>query len=101
MHNTVTHDVVEPCASTGEGGPFVLNLCSVPGPIAVPQPRGRDLGRYAFFVSRGREGESDRFWLHMGYFQSRDEAQKWLGVLNRIYPMAFVAPAHRTFASVT
>jgi len=101
MNSSVLHDIDAPQPGAGEGGPFVLNLCSVPGPIAIPQPRGREFIKYAFFVSRGSEGDNERFWLHMGYFQSRDEAQKWLGVLHRIYPMAFVTPARLTFAAVT
>jgi hypothetical protein len=78
-------------------GPFVLNLCAVRSPLAIPQPRARNLVKYAFFVSRGREVDRERFWLHMGYFESRDEAQKWLSVLHPIYPLAFVTPAAVTF----
>ena len=79
-----------------EVGPFVLNLCSVPGPIALPQPRSRDLTRFTFFCSRGSEGERQQCWLHMGYFSTRTEAQKWLGVLHRVYPKAFVSQAQLT-----
>lgn len=79
-------------------GPFVLNLCSVPGPISIPQPRAPGLSRYAFFVSRGVEGNREQSWLHMGYFASRAEAEKWLEVLHRVYPFAFVTAAPLTFA---
>jgi hypothetical protein len=82
-----------------EPGPFVLNLCSVPGPIAIPQPRSRNLVKYAFFVSRGTEDGRDSFWLHMGYFDSRNEALKWRTILQRIYPLSFVTSASITFAS--
>ena len=87
----------DPEPDHGEAGPFVLNLCSVPGPIAIPQPRASGVSRYAFFVSRGVEGNREQCWLHMGYFASRAEAQKWLEVLHRVYPMAFVTPAPLTF----
>lgn len=80
-----------------EAGPFVLNLCSVPGHLSIPQPRAPGLSRYAFFVSRGVEGNRDQCWLHMGYFASRAEAQKWLGILQRVYPLAFVTAAPLTF----
>jgi hypothetical protein len=80
-----------------EPGPFVLNLCSIPAPISIPQPRSRNLVKYAFFVSRGTEGGRECFWLHMGYFASRDEALKWQTVLQRIYPLAFVTSASMTF----
>jgi hypothetical protein len=72
----VPHDVLDASGDDSEElGPFVLNLCAVNGPLAVPQPRARDLVEYAFFVSRGVEGGRERFWLHMGYFESRAEAQ--------------------------
>jgi len=80
-----------------EPGPFVLNLCSIPAPISIPQPRSTNLVKYAFFVSRGTEDGRDCFWLHMGYFSSRDEAHKWQTILQRIYPLAFVTPASMTF----
>jgi hypothetical protein len=79
------------------GPPYVLNLCSVPRTLAIPQPRSPALARYAFFVSRGVEGHRDQCWLHMGYFQSCEEAQKWLQILKRVYPMAFITPAQLTF----
>ncbi|HEY1282995.1 MAG TPA: hypothetical protein VGE96_00820 [Steroidobacteraceae bacterium] len=80
-----------------EAGPFVLNLCSVPGHLSIPQPRAPGLSRYAFFVSRGTEGNREQCWLHMGYFASRSEAEKWLEILHRVYPLAFVTPAPLTF----
>jgi hypothetical protein len=83
----------------GEAGPFVLNLCPVPGPIALPQPRSAELTRYAFFCSRGLEGDREQCWLHMGYFATRVEARKWLEVLRRVYPLAFLSPAQMTFQS--
>jgi hypothetical protein len=82
----------------GKGGPFVLNLCTVPGGLSIPQPRSPDLVKYAFFVSRAAAGDDDSFWLHMGYFASREEADKWRERLHRIYPLAFVTPAPATFA---
>jgi hypothetical protein len=80
-----------------EAGPFVLNLCPVPGPIAIPQPRSPQLVRYAFFCSRGLEGDREQCWLHMGYFPTRAEACKWLDVLRRVYPLAFLSAARSTF----
>jgi len=81
----------------GEVGPFVLNLCSVPGPIAIPQPRSPDLTRFKFFCSRGWEGQREECWLHMGYFPTRADAEKWLELLRRVYPQAFVSEAQVTF----
>jgi hypothetical protein len=81
-----------------EVGPFVLNLCPVAEPIAVPQPRSSDLTKFTFFCSRGWEGNVEQCWLHMGYFATRPEAEKWLMVLQRLYPQAFVSQAEVTFA---
>jgi hypothetical protein len=82
-----------------EVGPFVLNLCPLQEFISVPQPRSAHLMRYAFFVSRGLEGAREQYWLHMGYFSTRAEAQKWLATLQRVYPEAFVTSAAMTFVA--
>ena len=83
--------------SDKEVGPFVLNLCPIPSHFSIPQPRLPSLTRFAFFSSLGLEGEREQCWLHMGYFPTRAEAQKWLGVLARVYPQAFVSQAQLTF----
>ena len=75
-----------------EAGPFVLNLCPLPGPIIIPQARSPHLIRFRFFCSRGSE-EEGKFWLRMAYFLTRAEADKWLAILRAIYPQAFVSEA--------
>jgi hypothetical protein len=75
-----------------EAGPFVLNLCPLPGPIIIPQARSAHFTRFRFFCSRAPGGEG-KFWLHMAYFLTRAEADKWLTVLQRIYPQAFISEA--------
>jgi hypothetical protein len=79
-------------------GPFVLNLCPVTEPIAIPQPRSPEMTKFTFFCSRGWEGNVEQWWLHMGYFATRAEAEKWLAILQRIYPQAFATQAEVTFA---
>jgi hypothetical protein len=79
-------------------GPFVLNLCPVTEPIAIPQPRSPEMTKFSFFCSRGWEGNVEQWWLHMGYFATRADAEKWLTILQRIYPHAFVTEAEVTFA---
>ena len=94
----VPHELLVPHDdATDDVGPFVLNLCTVRGPLAIPQLRAYSLMKYTFFISRGLEGDRERFWLHMGYFDSRDEAEKWLALLLPTYPLAFVTPAAVTF----
>lgn len=86
-------------AASDDVGPFVLDLCSMPGPISIPQPRSQLLNRFSFFVSRREEAGRDSYWLCMGYFGTRAEAQKWLELMRRVYPNAWVAQADVTFAS--
>ncbi len=75
------------------GGQFVINLCSLPAPITVPQPRASRLSRYTFFLSHGWEDGRRQYRLQMGYFGSPAEADKWLATLKRVYPSAHVAKA--------
>jgi len=82
----------------GDAGPFVLDLCSMPGPISIPQPRSELLNRFSFFVSRREEAGRDSYWLCMGYFATRGEAQKWLELMRRVYPSAWVTQADVTFS---
>ena len=71
-------------------GRFVINLCSVTAPIPIPQPRSSQLMKYRFFLSHCWEEGRRRYRLHMGYFPTVAEAQKWLDILRRVYPSAFV-----------
>jgi hypothetical protein len=72
-------------------GSFIVNLCSLPGPLVVPQPCAPELGAVRFFVSRCRKGGRDFFYLHMGFFDTQEESEKWAGKLRHTYPNAFVS----------
>jgi len=72
-------------------GRFVISLCLVTIPITIPQPRDSQLTRFRFFLSHCWEDGRKRFRLHLGFFQSMTEAQKWHAILSRIYPDAFVS----------
>ena len=72
-------------------GRFVINLCLVAVPITIPQPRDSQLTRFRFFLSHCWEDGRKRFRLHLGFFQTLTEAQKWHAILSRIYPDAFVS----------
>lgn len=71
---------------------FVLTLCSMAAPISLPQPRSPQLTRFTFFFSRERR-TGGQYQLHMGYFATIEEAQKWHKILAGIYPDAYVAEA--------
>jgi hypothetical protein len=76
-----------------QSGRFVINLCSIAAPIPIPQPRASQLTRYRFFLSHCWEEGRRRYRLHMGHFPTVADAQKWLDILRRVYPSAFVSEA--------
>src|SRR5579863_10491804 len=72
---------------------FVINLCSSTTPMALAQPDAPELKRFKFFVSRRLEDGRERFRLHMGHFESLEEAEDWLAVVRDIYPGAWAGEA--------
>ncbi len=73
---------------------FVINLVSSTTPVALTRPDHAGLRRFNFFVSRRREQDGrERFRLHMGYFESQEEAEKLLDIVREIYPGAWAGMA--------
>jgi len=72
---------------------WVINLCSLAAPMAIPQPQAPRLTRFSFFLNHYREEGRRQYRLLMGYFASSGEADKWLGTLKKVYPQAFVSEA--------
>src|ERR1700686_1363394 len=72
---------------------FVINLCSSTSPVALAPPDHAGLKRFSFFVSRRREESRERFRLHMGYFDTQEEAEKLLDIVREIYPGAWAGLA--------
>src|ERR1700722_14865237 len=72
---------------------FVINLCSSTSPVALTPPDHAGLKRFSFFVSRRREESRERFRLHMGYFETQEEAEKLLDIVREIYPGAWAGLA--------
>ena len=68
---------------------FVINLCASTTPVSLTPPDHAGLKRFTFFVSRRREEGRERFRLHMGYFESQEEAEKLLDIVREIYPGAW------------
>jgi hypothetical protein len=85
-----THIMISPSAQAGK---LVISLCTVAVPITIPQPRSPELMRYRFFLHTCWEEGTRRHRLYMGYFATREDAERWLGTLRRIYPSAFVSVA--------
>jgi hypothetical protein len=74
-------------------GPFVINLCSSTTPVALSQPQDSELKRFTFFVSRRLEDGRERFRMHMGFFETLQDAEEWLGVVREVYPGAWAGEA--------
>jgi len=72
---------------------YVINLCALPTPITIPQPRASRLTRFSFFLNHSWEDGRRQYRLLMGYFASVAEAEKWLNTLRRVYPLAFISKA--------
>ena len=75
---------------------YVITLFSslMPMPLEVPDPRG--LEGLAVFRSRRVEDGRERFRLHLGYFDSRTDAEDALPVVQKHFPSAWVASAPRS-----
>jgi hypothetical protein len=80
---------------------FVINLVSSTTPVALTRPDHAGLKRFTFFVSRRREEGRERFRLHMGYFDTQEEAEQLLDIVRTIYPGAWagLAPGRRLAAA--
>jgi hypothetical protein len=72
---------------------YVITLCSAPVPISIPRPRSPQLARFSFFSSTRNDERHERYWVHMGYFSTRAEAQRLLNSLLSEYPRAFISDA--------
>lgn len=75
------------------GPRFVVNLCSSTTPVGLVQPTHAGLKRFTFFVSRRLEEGRERFRLHMGYFDTQEEAEKILDLVRDVYPGAWAGAA--------
>jgi hypothetical protein len=77
-------------------GHFILTLCQVAAPVSIRPPRAPQLKPFTFFTSRARQPDgSERLYLHMGYFETLADAERWVEAARGRYPNAFatIAPA--------
>ncbi len=83
-------------------GAFVVNLGSSGTPVALSSPEHPELRKFTFFVSRRREDKRERFRLHMGYFDTQQDAEALLEIVREVYPGAWagIAPGRKAAASV-
>jgi hypothetical protein len=80
-------------------GPFVVNLLKLRAPLALAEPHMWFRGRCAFFIGCDEEDAGQQYWLRLGHFATRAEAQRWLTLMRREYPAASLSPAPMTLVA--
>lgn len=75
---------------------YVINLSSSPTPMPLEMPDVHGFFGLAVFRSRRTEDGGDRYRLHLGYFESRADAERALPAVQRRYPSAWIAVAPRS-----
>lgn len=74
--------------------PYILTLCRLESPTSIRPPQSPHLKPFTFFTSRSRHADgSERLHLHMGYFGTQKQAQKWAQLMRARYPQVIVTPA--------
>lgn len=76
-------------------GPFMLTLCRLLEPIAIRPPQAPHLKPFTFFTSRARQRDgSDHIYLHMGFFDTLADAERWVRAVRGRHPeaVATIAP---------
>jgi len=77
-------------------GHFMLTLCRLAEPVAIRPPQSPQLKRFTFFTSRECAGDgSESVYLHMGYFETLTDAERWVEAVQGRFPdaIATIAPA--------
>lgn len=73
----------------GSEGPYMLTLCPLASPVSVRFPESSPLRQFKFFMSRASDSNTaEPLRLHMGYFESLAEAERWAAALRPRYPAA-------------
>jgi hypothetical protein len=75
-------------------GRFMLTLCTLNAPVSLRPPRSPSLKPFTFFMNRARQPDgSERLYLHMGFFETLAQAERWAQSVRRHYPDAFATIA--------
>jgi hypothetical protein len=74
--------------------PFILTLCRLAAPVTIPPPQAPHLKPFTFFTSRSPQPDgSERLHLHMGFFATLKQAEKWAQLIRGAYPHAIATRA--------
>lgn len=71
----------------------MLTLCRLTSPVSIRPPQAPQLKAFKFFTSSVRQPDGgERLYLHMGYFLTMADAQKWAQLVRGAYPSAIATP---------
>ena len=88
--------VLEPQQARAGTGPFMLTLCRLAAPVAIRPPQSPPLKRFTFFTSRERAADGgETLYLHMGYFETLTDAERWVEAVHGRFPEAIATIARR------
>ncbi|HJS91707.1 MAG TPA: hypothetical protein VJ738_17195 [Steroidobacteraceae bacterium] len=76
-------------------GTYMITLCRLSEPISIRPPQSPHLKPFTFFTSRAREPDgSEPLYLHMGFFETLTNAERWAQAVRGRHPgaMATMAP---------
>jgi hypothetical protein len=77
----------------------MLTLCRLPGPVSIRPPQSPQLKAFTFFTTRERGSDgSEHSYLHMGYFKTLADAEKWVEGVRGRFPDAIATIASGAFA---
>ena len=80
-------------------GRFMLTLCRLAAPAAIRPPQSPQLQAFTFFTSREREVDgSEHLYLHLGYFETLADAERWVEGLRGRFPDAIATIAPDAFS---
>jgi hypothetical protein len=89
-------------ATPAATGHFMLTLCRLAAPVSIRPPESPHLKPYTFFTSSARQPDgSERLYLHMGYFQTLNDAERCLQMVRGRYPDAIATIAPGAFLQVS
>lgn len=75
-------------------GHFMLTLCRLAAPVAIQPPKSPHLKSFTFFTSSARQPDgSEHLYLHMGYFATLSDAERWAQIARLRYPNVIVTIA--------
>jgi hypothetical protein len=79
-------------------GHFMLTLCRLPGPVSIRPPQSPQLKAFTFFTTRERGPDGDEHsYLHMGYFETLADAERWVESVRGRFPDAIATLAPTAF----